>query len=93
MQLNTEQQEYLKGFFAAEAEHNALMAKEDADLATMYMSDAEQCLQAIKRLNVPLTVVEAAEIVKEFDTYEDLLYKIGEVDEREDIAELLADNF
>lgn len=89
MNLTTEQHNYLVNFFTGEAEHNRQLAVEDAEMSEMYISDAEQCEAVITKLLADATVANAKSLVREFDTYEDLLYKMSEYDERDDIVNLL----
>tara|TARA_R110000868_G_scaffold147406_1_gene368934 strand:+ start:1464 stop:1739 length:276 start_codon:yes stop_codon:yes gene_type:complete len=89
MLLTTEQSNYLVNFFIGEAEHNRELAVEDAELSEMYISDAEQCEAVITKLLTDSTLANAKSLVRAFDTYEDLLYKMSEYDERDDIVNLL----
>jgi len=89
MLLTTEQSNYLVNFFIGEAEHNRELAVEDADLSEMYIADAEQCEAVITKLLTDGTLANAKSLVRAFDTYEDLLYKMSEYDERDDIVNLL----
>jgi len=87
--FNSEQHTYLINFFTQEAQHNRELAQDDADLADMYLNDALQCDAVIAKLSNDTTIATAKQLVRQFDTYEDLLCKIAEYDERNDIADLL----
>jgi hypothetical protein len=92
--FTTEQHTYLIDFFTQEALHNRdlahdFLAQDDAELADMYLRDAEQCDAVVAKLSNDTTIATAKQLVREFDTYEDLLTKISEFDERDDIVDLL----
>ncbi len=87
--FNTEQQQYLVEFFTAEALHNEELAQEDADMADMYLADAQQCREAATAVGTNAAVDFVRDIFSGFDTEEDLLCKIGEMDERDDIVDML----
>ena len=91
MNLTVEQSNYLINFFTEEAEHNRELAVEDAELSEMYIADAEQCDAVITKLVADSTVANAQSLVRAFDTYEDLLCKMSEYDDRDDIVDLLID--
>jgi hypothetical protein len=90
MLLTAEQYNYLVNFFIGEAEHNRELAKEYRfECEEMYLNDALQCELVITKLMADATVANAKSLVREFDTYEDLLYKMSEYDERDDIVNML----
>lgn len=85
--FNTEQQQYLVEFFTNKADTFRENAKEDAELADMYLGDAEQCEQTAKQITADVAVV--CNLFKQFDIEEDLLCEIAELDERNDIVDML----
>jgi hypothetical protein len=88
--FNSEQHTYLIDFFTQEAEHNRELANEYRfECEEMYLNDALQCDLAIATLKTDTSITTAKKLIRAFDTYEDLLCKIAEYDERDDIVDLL----